>query len=94
MLFGPSLDKILPNQALGILSLSLLDDLRYLNRGVMDPHDQLVTLDGQSLMVLSQGYQSITWQRLRLKCCRSIRRSASKIVPIVVYLLCIYIEMR
>lgn len=51
---------------------------------------QMVTLDGQSLMVLSQGYQSITWQRLRLKCCRSIRRSASKNIPIVVNLLCIY----
>lgn len=38
MPFGPILDKILPNQALGILSLSLFYDLRYLNRDVMDPH--------------------------------------------------------
>ena len=53
MPFGSILDKILPNQALGILSLSLFYDLRYLNRGVMDPR----TPTGDTRWTISDGFE-------------------------------------
>ena len=52
MPFGPILDKVLPNQVLGILSLSLFYDLKYLNRGVMDPHAP----NGDTRWTISDGF--------------------------------------
>lgn len=53
MPFGPILDNILPNQVLGILSLSLFYDLTYLNRGVMDPHAP----NGDTRWTISDGFE-------------------------------------